>query len=261
MHRGVPRFFIVRIFCFVLSVLGGGRVLIKWNDRTLEWFRSASEYTSFHRKLAELLLPYIEIDGTLCDLGCGIGLIDFALCEKVQSITCVDIDPEAVRLCTGESVRRGIKNIEPLLSDAKDLTGTWDTVISVFHGTTEALVDCYVRFARKKVVAVTHTEGVGNFGPREYKSPRCNTAITAAELLGERGVEHTLINAALEYGQPFRKIDDAREFVEAYSKNAPGEAIEDYLSENLVETNNPEYPLYLPNMKNFGIFVIDGTAV
>ena len=236
-------------------------MLITWNDRTLAWFRSASEYTGFHKKLAEILMPYIDRDGTLCDLGCGIGLIDFVLCENVKNITCVDIDPEAVRLCSGEVARRGITTIYPLLSDAKDLTGTWDTVISLFHGTTEALVDSYVRFAKKKVIAVTHTEGVGTFGPREYKSPKCNTAITAAELLKERGVEHTLINGALEYGQPFRELDDAWEFVMAYSKNAPGEAIEEYLSENLVETKDPEYPLYLPNMKNFGIFIINGTAV
>ena len=236
-------------------------MLIKWNDRTLEWFRSASEYTGFHRKLAEMLLPHIEVGGTLCDVGCGIGLIDFELYARMKSISCVDIDPEAVRLCSGEVARRGIANIEPVLSDAKELTGTWDTVISVFHGTTEALVDYYVKFARKKVIAVTHSESVGSFGPREYKSPKCNTAITASELLYERGVKHTLINSALEYGQPFHKIADAREFVEAYSKNTPGEAIEDYLSENLVETNDTEYPLYLPNMKSFGIFVIDGTAV
>ena len=235
-------------------------MLITWNDKTLDWFRSASEFTGFHKKLAELLLPHIETGGTLCDVGCGIGLIDFELCKKVKSITCVDIDPEAIRLCSSEIARRGITNIKPLLSDAKELAGTWDTVISVFHGTTEALVDFYVKRARKKVVAVTHTEGLGNFGPRAYKSAKCTTAITAAELLGGRGIKYTHISSALEYGQPFRELENAWEFVEAYSKNAPGEAIEEYLSENLVETRDLEYPLYLPNVKNFGIFIIDGTA-
>ena len=235
-------------------------MLIKWNDRSLEWFKSASEHTGFHKNLAEMLLPYIEVGGTLCDLGCGIGLIDFELCKNVKSVTCVDIDPAAIRLCSGEVARRGITNIEPLISDAKDLTGTWDTVISVFHGTTDALADFYVKFARKKVITVTHIEGMGAFGPRAYKSPRCSTAITAEELLKERGIKHTFINGALEYGQPFRELDDAWEFVTAYLKNAPGEAVEEYLSENLVETRDPEYPLYLPNMKNFGIFIMDGDA-
>ena len=61
---------------------------MNWNDTTIKSFVSASEYTGFHEELANQIRPYIKNSKTLCDIGCGLGLIDMHLSKDLDYITC-----------------------------------------------------------------------------------------------------------------------------------------------------------------------------
>ena len=61
---------------------------------------------------------------------------------------------------------------------------------------------------------------------------------------------------ALEYGQPFVALEDARTFVRAYTRPMSDEILEAYLAEKLEKTGDEKWPYYLPNQKEFGLFVI-----
>ena len=39
-----------------------------WDEKTIGWLLDAADDTGFYEKLAEMLLPYIRLRGTLCDM-------------------------------------------------------------------------------------------------------------------------------------------------------------------------------------------------
>ena len=67
-----------------------------WNDCTMEAFNKASEYTRFHELVAEKLKSYVDSTSTLCDMGCGLALVDIYLSKYVKNITCVDVNEKVI---------------------------------------------------------------------------------------------------------------------------------------------------------------------
>ncbi|MBP1762598.1 MAG: hypothetical protein H6Q64_2140, partial [Firmicutes bacterium] len=67
-----------------------------------------------------------------------------------------------------------------------------------------------------------------------------------------------LQDVSLEFGQPLRSMEEARSFVRAEASRISEEDLSNFLSERLVETGQEKYPFYIPNLKTFGIFEIEG---
>ena len=228
---------------------------IRWNDQTVRWFEDAVEYTGYSKKLAQILKEYIPKGETLCDLGCGPGLVDFALADHCSAITCVDISPDAIAHVHRKAAAQGIENINALCMDASELTGSWDTVMAIIFGGSQICTD-YFHLAGKRFVLITNAHRKGNFGPEGYQAIKCSNITTTKDYLDAMGVKYTHEAFALEYGQPFADREDARAFVRAYTRPMSDEMLEAYLEENLKETGEEKWPYYLPNRKEFGLFVI-----
>lgn len=228
---------------------------IVWNEQSTRWFHDASRYTGYNRELKNLLLSQIPNRGTLCDIGCGAGLIDLELAPHFDRITCVDISPAALSGLQADIRELGISNIDILCTDGEALTGQWDTVIALFHGGPDACGK-YFRLAREQLILVTHSSLRGSFGPEASQVRRCFDVASTEKWLEEAGVRYHLTKHSLEYGQPFRDRRDARAFLNAYTSGMTEEALEQHLSSVLVSTNDPEFPYYLPKKKEFGIFLI-----
>lgn len=228
---------------------------IVWNEQTAGWFRRASEYTGYNKKMAELLLRHIPLRDTLCDIGCGAGLVDVELSPHIGRITCVDRDHGAVQAAEDNLRRYQVNNVTAVCADAGSLTGQWDTVIALFFGG----MDCVPRLlplARDRFILAAHEELLGSIGPKEHKVPRRSNVQRLKGYLDSLGVRYHLERAALEYGQPFVDMAEARAFIRAYTTPMSAQALEEYLSQRLERTGDPGFPLYLPNQKRFGIFVI-----
>jgi len=231
-------------------------LLINWNEKSIGWFCDASEYTGFNKKLSRLLLQYMERRDSLCDLGCGPGLIDIALAPFIGHITCVDNDAFAVGAARGQALSYGFDNISAVLGDAEKLQGSWQNVIAVFHGTPALYAGKYSSLASDVFLSVIKTSNTGRIGPEEYRVRKHFNSDNIAAELDSLGVKYTLTPHSLEYGQPFRSRRDAKDFVRAYTMNPPEEAVEDYLAENLTRTGRYDFPFYLPNEKEFTILAI-----
>lgn len=234
---------------------------ITWNEQTLAWFHAAGEYTDYNRRVAEILLPYIPGEGTVCDIGCGAGLVDLELARSVKWITCVDINPKAAASVREDAKKLGISNLTAVCMDGRALTGSWDTVITLFHGGREAYEN-YSNLARSTYLMVTHGMTSQRFGPENRRPDRCHgTEYTRCEL-DKLGAAYELVELELEHGQPLMDWRDARCFVKAYSKPMEDGELERYLQEHLVETGDMRYPYYLPKKKKIGLFIIrkDGEA-
>lgn len=229
---------------------------IEWNDRSIRWFRDASEYTKYNQKLSQLLLPHIKSRETLCDMGCGAGLIDIELAKYVKSITCVDINAAAARSVAERAAQLGLCNITALCADASGLEGSWDTVIGIFYGGIRFFHDALPR-TRERAIMVTYKSMVGKFGPPAHKLPKRHNVEDIESFLSSRGIRYHLYQHVLEHGQPLLDREDARSFVRAYTTPMSDPELERYLDSRLISTGDPRYPLYLPKEKELGIFVVD----
>lgn len=228
---------------------------IVWGEESIRWFHQASEYTQYHKKLAELLLREMPKRGTLCDMGCGAGLIDFELAPYFQQITCVDLDEEAVRSVEAEARRRKISNIQAVCADGASMQGQWDTILAVFHGGPNAF-QTYFPMVKDRLILVTHGDAVGNFGPKKHKVKKWFDVKSFQERMDEQGVCYELKHEILEYGQPFQSREDAAAFVRRYTTPMTAEDMDAYLETHVIETGDKAYPLYIPNPKKMGIFII-----
>lgn len=228
---------------------------IIWNEQSIRWFHNASEYTDYNKKLAELLLDQIPCRKTLCDLGCGAGLIDFELAPYFEHITCVDISREAAQSVEAHAACLGINNISACCMDADKLRGEWDTVLALFHGGTE-IFSRYFHLAGDRLILATHGDKKGNFGPEKHKVDKCFDVSGVKARLDALGVRYSLREITLEYGQPFTDLPDAEAFVRAYSTPMNKSELDSYLAQRLEKTGNEKFPYYLPNQKKIGTFLI-----
>lgn len=223
-----------------------------WHEQAVTWFDEASAYTGFHRQLCDLLLPRMKKRDSLIDLGCGAGLIDFALAGHFGRITCLDRDALAVAAVNQRAQARGLNNVRAIQGDAYALSGQWDNVLMVFFGGLGQNAPRYLSLCREGVVAVVH----GDQPEDEGRRPRGhNTISTTRAGLDALGIPYDLAAYAREYGQPFRTRAQARQYVEFYEKVPPGEDAETYLDRHLTPGRG-EYGWYLPNLKQFGIFTL-----
>jgi len=228
---------------------------IVWNERSAGWFRSASEYTGYNKALARLLLEHIPCRDTLCDVGCGAGLVAMELARHIREVTCVDLEPEAIAAVKRNCRHFGVENVRGLCMDARDLEGQWDTVTALFFGGQDFMRE-YYPLARESLILVTHGKKRGNLGPEEHKVIKSSSAARTKAYLDGLDVHYHMEERSLEHGQPLGSLEEARTFVKAYSTPMSEQRLEEYLAEKLVETGRDDFPLYLPNRKEFGLFVI-----
>lgn len=230
---------------------------IQWNPTTIQWFRDASAYTGYSRKLTELLLPYIPHRGTLCDMGCGAAVVDFEFAKYFQDVTCVDISPKAIAEVAAQAQKQGVSNLHPVCIDGKEFRGNFDTVIALFHGGPNIYED-YYPLAKQQLIIITHLGKCNTFSSKKHQEDHHFSSNRTKVLLDELKIRYTYLEESIEYGQPFRCLEDAITFMEIYK--APGmtqEELMDNLEKRLVKTEDPVFPYYLPNQKRMAIFIIN----
>lgn len=228
---------------------------IIWNDQSVSWFSHASAYTGFHQKLADLLLKHITVRETLCDIGCGTGLVDLELSSHIGRLTCVDISPIAINALRTRTHELGLTNIYGVCQDASQLTGRWDTVISLFFGGHDFLASYYPLASHCFILGV-HGSRIGEFGPVGHRVEKCSDVSSVKEYLDRKEVNYLFEEASLEFGQPFKSRAEAEAFIQAYSAPISNETLNHYLEEVLISTGDKDFPLYLPKKKKFGLFII-----
>lgn len=231
-------------------------MFFEWNEQILQWLLDASDYTGYNRKLAAMLRRYITPGGTLCDMGCGMALVDFELAPMVRELTCVDISPFAISFVEAEARRRGLDSLHALCCDGQQADGEWDTVMALFHGTVELICEGYLRRAKKQFILVTHGAPEGQTGPEGYRVRKCDDVKSTAAWLESKGLRYELERGSLEFGQPHRSFADALEYTRAFSRKAPEELLEAHVRSKITQTGRADFPLYTPKTRDFGIFVI-----
>ena len=231
-------------------------MLFSWNEQTFGWYRDASDYTGYSQALADLLWPHLADCRTLCDMGCGMGLVDLVLADRLQRVTCVDVSQAALDDLRAQAARQGVENLDTVCADGPTLDGAWDGVMALFHGDVRTVGDAYWQKARKVLVLVVHGSAYGTTGPAQYRVRKCCDVDSTQAWLEERCLTYTLERGALEFGQPHRSFDDAVAYTRTFTKNVPEDELLAHVRATVTETGRSDFPLYTPKTRTFGIFTI-----
>jgi hypothetical protein len=249
-------------------------------------FRQASEFTGFHKKLGVLIEPYLNEQWSIADIGCGMALLDFQIMGSVRSITAIDTDADAlaeVEKRIDEELAANhddAKKIRTVRKDAYELGDErWDAVLLSFFADSPEMAGRMLSLANQRGVIIMHGhERGGIFDPIQMDKPR-TTVREMEDYLISKGYGYRKNIVDIQFGQPFRTIDDIHEFIGEKSagghgadaiaggvgggaQKSPGEAALDMerlalsVEERIIKTKRYDYPYYLPRSLRTAIFIV-----
>ena len=234
--------------------------LLDWSPEKIRWYADACEYSGNDRnkKLAEAILDVLPAYPHVCDIGCGIGAVSLALAEKASKVTAVDINGDAVEFLHKSALLRGFSNIETFVGDFRELQPPFPkadcAVLCMLGG--KGYIEEAKLWANGKLVVVTNPSDCHSFSTRPKIREKQNVEKLRAYLL-ENGYNFTERVISTATGQPFRSLEDAVHFISSYDNKKKRQDIIKMLNERLEETGRNDFPLYLPNNKDYLIFTVE----
>ena len=229
-----------------------------WTPEKIESFRRSSEYTAFHKKLSVLAEPYLDDKWSLIDIGCGPGLLEPWLAPMVAHIDAVDSDEAAIAylaaklddvFATSADIAEKVK---PRVSAIEDLEGAWDVVLLSFFGLNRDVMETVFPLAGRRLMVFMHgrRDSAGPFTPEDdggkFSAPEMEA------FLKENGFKYKKTVTEVQFGQPFKTIEEIHSFVGANSDARWAASVE----ERIVKTNRFDYPYYLPRSISVALFII-----
>lgn len=172
--------------------------------------------------------PHLDQKTHICDAGCGLGYLSLALSPYAGHITAVDRNPDAVTVLADNCRRLGIGNITPRCGDIADVVPEvpYDAMVFCFFGGIQEILSTAKRQCDGQIFIITRNYTTHRFSVGSHKTGSYGYA-TTKELLEQLAIPFEEQTMELEFGQPFRSLEDARRFFETYSKDADKNAITD----------------------------------
>lgn len=226
-----------------------------WTRQSIRWFVDASEYTNFHKNLADKIVPYVKGENTLCDVGCGLGRLDIFLAPHVLQITAIDSNREVIGELRKNAVEMGIHNLNAICNDASMSARAYDIFLMSFFGHFDEMKK-YFKHCRKKLIRITNLSDKSNFYPEIYRRKDKPSVSVIEKGLKTEQIPYVLITDAIEFGQPLRSEEDAKNFVLYNAPDAKPDEIDRFLNNHVQDTGRRDFPIYIPNKKQIGIFII-----
>jgi hypothetical protein len=249
-------------------------------------FRQASEFTGFHKKLGVLIEPYLNERWMMADVGCGMALLDFQLMGNVRSITAIDTDVDALAEVEKRIDEELAANhddaakIETLRKDANELSDErWDVVLMSFFANSPEMADQMLSLANHRGVIIMHGNERGGIFDSTWNERPKMTALDMENHLITKGYGYRKNIVDIQFGQPFRTIDEIHEFIDYQSgkerlaedlskgedarAGRSGEAdgvdvdrLAYSVEERIIKTKRYDYPYYLPHSIRVAIFIV-----
>ena len=187
--------------------------MFQWNEEMVRFMRTASEYGDYHRRLVQRMRPALHSADHICDAGCGLGYLSLALAPYVRRVTAADRSEAALDVLRQNCAAQGIRNIDILSGELQPvpLAAPYDAMVFCFFGRMEEIAAVAKAQCRGTVFVfkknyTSHRFSVGEH-PAGWDSFRAG-----ADWLTERGVPFEAKTLEPEMGQPFRSMEEARQF-------------------------------------------------
>lgn len=226
-----------------------------WTGDMVRFMKDASEYGSYNRELAALLRPHLNPASHICDAGCGLGYLSLALAPFAGHITAVEINSAANAVLKENCEKLGVTNITPRLGAIAECTPEekYDAMVFCFFGGIDEILEISRQQCKGDVFVITRNYSTHRFSVGQYNTGSYGRS-TSQKKLDELGIAYTRQLLDLEFGQPFRSLEDARQFYESYSVDTDKSVItDDFLHCKLRENDHPDFPWYMPHQRSVAI--------
>lgn len=227
-----------------------------WEKDMIRFMTDASEYGDYYQQLTEKMLPRLSPDAHICDAGSGLGYLSLALAPYVKQVTAVERNPDAAAVLTENCQTLGIANVTSCCGSIAEVTPEtpYDAMVFCFFGGQRETLKITKSQCTGDVFVFTRNYDNHRFSAGTYKTGREGYPQFSQELdtLGIPAHRETL---TLEFGQPFRNLEEAHRFFRIYSSDQNKDVLtEDFIRSQLTETGRKEFPYYMPHRKQIGFF-------
>lgn len=225
--------------------------MFEWTPEKIRWLENASEYGDYYRTVAGTITPFLSPADHVCDAGCGLGYLAAELAGTVRRVTAVDREPAVIRRLEAMCRRRGISNIAAHTGELSALEPAqpYDAMVFCLAGSLREDLAAARRMCRGQVFVLKRAEPAHRFSAAHGPLTGMEPPADAAALLERLGIpfQHQMLE--VEFGQPFRDLEDARAFFRAYDPDGAGSGAGLCMEAQLIATGDGEYPLYLPRKR------------
>ena len=228
--------------------------LENWHADMIRFMRDASEYGDYYQKLTETMLPWLTSDIHICDAGSGLGYLSLALSPYVKQVTAVERNPDAAAVLTENCRRLGISNVISRCGAIADVIPEkpYDAMVFCFFGGWREVLALAKAQCRGDVFVFTR-----NYDTHRFSAGRHPTGYEGypqfTDALEKLGIPAHRETFTLEFGQPFRDLEEARRFFLLYSKDQNKAVLTPaFIQSQLTRTGREDFPFYLPHQKRIG---------
>lgn len=228
--------------------------MYRWTPEMIRFLEDAAQKTEYYEQLAARLAALLPGGACLCDVGCGLGHLAQALCPRFAQVTALDHSAEAI-----DAFRRRLgtncpDNLHICCADAFALPQTlrFDAMIFCYFGSLPEILRVARRHCTGKTVIIRRDEALHRFDLDGHPRTRAGAADTLATLKAQ-GIHCTAERLTVEFGQPFRSMEDALRFFRLYRRDPQRTVDVSDVAPKLIETQNAEFPLYYPQPKRIAI--------
>ena len=191
----------------------------------------------------------------MCDAGCGLGGLSVALLPYCRHVTAVDraaAPLENLRQRAGHDPRLTVRQ-----GDIRCLPPEtpYDAMVFCLFGDVEEALTVARQQCRGTVLLIRR-----DYAYHRFSTGRVPVGFTAADsedTLRHLGLSYRMERFSLEFGQPFRSLEDAQRFFRLYDRSG---GVEPPLH-RLVPGPEPEFPYYLPNRKDLCLLAVEIPAM
>lgn len=221
-----------------------------WTEESARWLARAYEYGQAAGTLCDRIVPYLKAHARICDAGCGVGALSLALAARGHDVTALDVSAVALaqlRSCDNPRVKAICGDAREHLPDTP-----YDAMVFCFFGDMQSCLEMAARCCTGDVFYVSRDYDMHRFSvgahPVRYRGYR-----DARNVLDAKSIPYDAAEFALDMGQPFESLEEARRFFALYSRDDPALITDGFLREKLKETGDEQYPLYLPHLRAAGM--------
>lgn len=233
-----------------------GKMMQDWTSEAISFLQDAAAYGSYYEQLAEFLLPCLPETGHVCDAGCGLGFLALQLAKRCGKVTAIDRSERAIAVLRKQNKA---ENLTPLCCDIFSHRGCYDAMVFCYFGSLCEILTLARRLCKGTVAVVGRKSREHRFSMKRIEREGHRRQLSD-DWLTEQGIPHQKIPLTLEFGQPFRNLEDALRFFRLYDKSGEDIRAEQILP-RLSEIRHETYSYYLPETREMDVLIFDAQAI
>lgn len=233
-----------------------------WTPDIIRFMEDASSYTPYFDALAAVVLRFAGPAARACDAGCGMGQLSFSLAPHVERIDAVDLSPNAISYVRTQVKAKGPRNVRPCAANVASLRlrEPYDLMVFNLSASLEHAWNAARGRCRGTLVVINKMHGASCASVE--RSPSAHDLGRRLRGIGALGIACAGTELDLEFGQPFRSLEDATRYCALFrTRDFPAGPSRADLARLLDETGDARFPYYLPVRRRLALIALDLSAV